>query len=84
MLMFSWSNTHLFSLSRSTSQLKCLLIQVLSKLGVKLNSTCDLELLDLAMHDESEEVRCEAVISLPVFVLFSGPGLLEYVVNRLE
>jgi serine/threonine-protein kinase ATR len=66
------------------SQLKCLFIQVLSKLGIKQNSTYDLELLDMAMHDEYEEVRCEAAISLPIFVLFSGPRLLEHMVNRLE
>ncbi|KAJ4806265.1 Serine/threonine-protein kinase ATR [Rhynchospora pubera] len=83
-LMVAWSNSHLFSPSGSLWKLKCLLIQVFSKLSMKLNATRELELLHLAMHDESEEVRCEAVISLPIFVLFSGPGLLEYMVDVLE
>lgn len=44
----------------------------------------DLEILNLGLRDEEEEVRIEAVLSMPVIVLFSGFGCLPHMFNRLE
>ena len=62
----------------------CLSVQVASKVGTKLKTENLLELLDLALYDEAEEVRAEAIISMPVIVLCSGHGLLAHMFKRLE
>ncbi|XP_054777127.1 serine/threonine-protein kinase ATR [Prosopis cineraria] len=63
---------------------KCLSLQVASKLGPSVNNEVVLEVLDLGLSDESEEVRIEAVISMPVMVLWFGHDLLPPVVQRME
>ncbi|MCL7051841.1 hypothetical protein MKW94_026365 [Papaver nudicaule] len=63
---------------------KCLSVQVLSKIGFALKSESLLEILDLALHDEAEEVRVEAVTSIPMIVLCSGLGVLPQMLKRLE
>lgn len=63
---------------------KCIAVQASSKLGRILRTESDFEVLDLALHDESEEVRTEAVISLPVIVLWSGHDALTHMFKRLE
>ncbi|XLR61216.1 hypothetical protein S83_011888 [Arachis hypogaea] len=50
---------------------KCLSLQVLSKLGPNLTSSVVLEVLDMGLHDETEKVRIEAVISMPVMLFWS-------------
>lgn len=62
---------------------KCTAVQVFSKLGQSVTDQ-DFGILDLALHDEFDEVRAEAFISLPVIVLWSGPGVLTHMFNRLE
>ncbi|XP_027365272.1 serine/threonine-protein kinase ATR [Abrus precatorius] len=63
---------------------KCLSLQVVSKLGPKWNSEVVLEVLDLGLHDEAEEVRTEAAISMPVIVLWSGFDVSSPVFERME
>lgn len=62
---------------------KCLSVQVASKLADS-RSESSLEVLDLGLHDEDEEVRSEAVISMPLIVLWSGIRMLSHVLGRLE
>ncbi|KAK7390797.1 hypothetical protein VNO78_18880 [Psophocarpus tetragonolobus] len=63
---------------------KCLCLRVGSKLGPSLNSKFVLEVLDLGLHDEAEEVRTEAVISVPVMVLWSGLDVSSPVLEMME
>lgn len=63
---------------------KCLSLQVISKLGPSLNSEVVLEVLDLGLHDEAEEVRTEAAISMPVMVLWSGLDVSPLIFKRME
>ncbi|KAM4099335.1 hypothetical protein ACJW30_07G150400 [Castanea mollissima] len=63
---------------------KCISVQVASKLGPSLKTETDLKILDFSFHDEVEEVRVEAVLSMPVIVLWSGLGLLMHIFRRLE
>ncbi|KAL5713935.1 non-specific serine/threonine protein kinase [Ranunculus cassubicifolius] len=77
--------THSIAISdQSLCMTKCLSIQALSKIGVGFEDEVILEVLDLALHDEIEEVRVEAVISMPVIVMCSGLGLLVHMLERLE
>ncbi|KAL2937004.1 Serine/threonine-protein kinase ATR [Bienertia sinuspersici] len=61
---------------------KCLSIQVLSKIGPK--SELQLDVLNLGLHDEVEEVRMEAVMSIPVIVLSSGFQTLLPIFTRVK
>ncbi|KAL6958179.1 Polyamine N-acetyltransferase 1, partial [Sarracenia purpurea var. burkii] len=45
-------------------------VQVQSNMGCILQSGTDLKVLDLGLQDEVEEVRTEAVISMPIIVLW--------------
>ena len=63
---------------------KCLSVQVQSKIGLSLKTKSILEVLDLGLQDEADEVRIEAVISMPVIVLWSGLDVLRHVFRRLE
>ncbi|XP_074561737.1 serine/threonine-protein kinase ATR-like [Curcuma longa] len=65
-------------------KIKCLCVQVFSKIGPKLKDESDLEVLDLAIHDEDEEVCIEAVTSMPVIVLCSGQIFFEKMLRKLE
>ncbi|KAL5788931.1 hypothetical protein ACOSP7_005880 [Xanthoceras sorbifolium] len=53
-------------------------------LGQSLTTESVLQVLDLALLDESEQVRIEAVVSVPVIVLWSGLDLLTHMFKRLE
>ncbi|CBI37818.3 unnamed protein product, partial [Vitis vinifera] len=78
--------THSFVLSESNPpwRTKCLSVQVQSKIGPSLKTESILEVLDLGLHDEADEVRIEAVISMPVIVLWSGLDVLRHVFRRLD
>ncbi|KAF4391833.1 hypothetical protein G4B88_011476 [Cannabis sativa] len=62
---------------------KCLSVQIASKLANS-RSESDLEVLDLGLHDEDEEVRIEAVMSIPVIAMWCGPQILSHTFRRLE
>ncbi|CAH9113406.1 unnamed protein product, partial [Cuscuta epithymum] len=63
---------------------KCHSLQVLSKMGPLLQNGNGLEILDLGLSDEMEEVRREAVFSMPMIVMWCGFGLLMPIFKRLE
>ncbi|CDP14533.1 unnamed protein product [Coffea canephora] len=83
MLKLPW----IYSLERSEPhpswKAKCLSVQVLSKIDLSKIGN-NLDILDLSLHDQAEEVRLEAVISMPVIVLWSGYGFLTHMFKRLE
>ena len=83
MLKLPW----IYSLERSEPhpswKAKCLSVQVLSKIDFSKIGN-NLDILDLSLHDQAEEVRLEAVISMPVIVLWSGYGFLTHMFKRLE
>lgn len=83
-LKLAWDSHCRFTQACPIWKVKCLSVQVFSKVGIKLNAECDLEMLDLAIHDEAEEVQNEALMSLPMIILCSGPSLLEDMFKRLE
>ncbi|XP_058072546.1 serine/threonine-protein kinase ATR isoform X2 [Magnolia sinica] len=83
-LKLPWTHSLLAAQAHSLWKTKCLSVQVVSKIGTRLKTESDLEVLDLAICDEAEEVRAEGVISLPVVVLCSGSGLLPQVYRRME
>lgn len=53
-------------------------------LGAILKTENILEVLDLGLHDNAEDVRLEAVIYMPMMVLWSGLGILAQMFKRLE
>jgi serine/threonine-protein kinase ATR len=59
-------------------------MQVIAKLGQRLNAERDLEVLDLAIHNEIAEIQNEAIMSLPIIVLYSGPKMLGAMFKKLE
>ncbi|XP_059653895.1 serine/threonine-protein kinase ATR [Cornus florida] len=82
-LKLPWTHCIVSSESHPPWKMKCLSIQVLAKIGPTSQSGNGLEILDLGLHDEAEEVRIEAVASMPVMVLWSGCGILPHVFKRL-
>ncbi|KAI3955847.1 hypothetical protein MKW98_006207 [Papaver atlanticum] len=78
--------THLLAMTEADPlwKTKCLSVQVLSKIGFALKPESVLEILDLALYDEAEEVKVEAVISIPMIVLCAGLGLLPHMLRKLE
>ncbi|KAM3298235.1 hypothetical protein ACQJBY_039941 [Aegilops geniculata] len=83
LLKWVWSDGHV-STQTCLDKLKCLVVQVIAKIGNRLNIDCDLELLELAIHSESVEVQNEALMSLPIIVLYSGPAMLGVMFKKLE
>lgn len=63
---------------------KLISVQVLSKLGPRFFTVNGFEVLDLALHDEVEEVRKEALLSMPLIVIWSGLGTLANMFRRIE
>ncbi|KAH0698336.1 hypothetical protein KY290_016254 [Solanum tuberosum] len=68
----------------SSSKAKILSLCVLSKIGPLLQGGSDLDILDLGLRDTAEDVKIEAVISMPVILMWSGFGLLNHIFKRLE
>lgn len=63
---------------------KCTSVQVACKLGHRTGTETQLEVLDLSLNDEFEQVNIEAIISMPVIVIWSGFGGLSRIFRRLE
>ncbi|KAL6873568.1 hypothetical protein ACP4OV_013650 [Aristida adscensionis] len=68
----------------SDYKIKCLLIQILAKVGYRPNADCDLEVIDLAIHTGIAEIQHEALMSLPIIVLYSGSRMLGAMFKKLE
>lgn len=83
-LKLPWTHTVLDIDNQLPWKTKCLALQVLSKLGPSLSSKVILDVLDLGLHDEAEEVRTEAAISLPLMILWSGLDVSPSVFKRIE
>ncbi|KAL7237094.1 hypothetical protein ACSBR1_020211 [Camellia fascicularis] len=84
LLKLPWTRTLVIAEPNPPWKTKCLSVQVLSKMGCILKSESDFEVLDLGLQDEAEEVRTEAVISMPVIVLWSGFAILTHLFKRLQ
>ncbi|GMH13512.1 hypothetical protein Nepgr_015353 [Nepenthes gracilis] len=82
MLKLPWTHSLEFKEKHCPWRPKCLCIQVLSK--ISFSSGFQLDVLDFGLQDEVEDVRTEAVISIPVIVLWSGFHALPHVFRRLE
>ncbi|KAL0383893.1 UNVERIFIED_CONTAM: Serine/threonine-protein kinase ATR [Sesamum radiatum] len=83
-LKVPWSSGASMIESHPPWKAKYLSIRILSRIGCVGQHGLDLDILDLGLHDEEEEVRIQAVISMPVIVLVSGFGSLMHMFNRLE
>ncbi|KAF8405476.1 hypothetical protein HHK36_010382 [Tetracentron sinense] len=83
-LKLPWTHSLVVTQAHPLWKTKCFCVQALSKFGVRFNTESDLQVLDLAFHDEAEEVRVEAIISMPVIVLCSGVGILAHMFGRLK
>lgn len=83
-LKLPWTHSHVFSGLRSPWKTKCTSLQVVSMLGAILKTENILEVLDMGLHDNAEDVRLEAVIYMPMMVLWSGLGILAQMFKRLE
>ncbi|KAM0929216.1 hypothetical protein ACQ4PT_001782 [Festuca glaucescens] len=79
-----WSDGHASTQACLDWKLKCLMVQVIAKIGDKLNTECYLEVLELATHSESAEVQNEALMSLPIIVMYTGPRMLGVMFKKLE
>lgn len=83
-LNLPWTDTLFDSEPHPLWKTKCLSVQVLSKMGCIMQSGIDLKVLDLALLDVVDEVRTEAVISMPIFFLWSGLGVLSHLFKWLQ
>ncbi|KAH6777085.1 Ataxia telangiectasia-mutated and RAD3-like protein [Perilla frutescens var. frutescens] len=84
LLKLPWNCTPSMIESLPPWKAKCLSIRVQFRAECITQHGVDLDILDLGLHDVEEEVRIEAVISMPVIVLFSGFGSLPHMFHRLE
>nr|XP_019711022.1 serine/threonine-protein kinase ATR isoform X1 [Elaeis guineensis] len=84
LLKLAWANYSLETQAYPVWKVKCLSLQAFSKFSSKLNAGYDLEVLDLAIHDEAEEVRNEAVVSMPVIIMCSGCSFLGDMFKQME
>lgn len=84
LLKIPWNCTPSMIESHPSWKAKCFAIRVQSRAECISHHEVDLDILDLGLHDEEEEVRIEAVISMPVIVLSSGFGSLPHMFHRLE
>lgn len=81
-LKLPWTNSLVISEPHLQWKVKCLSLQVLSKMVPMSESGSNLDVLDLGLHDEAELVRMEAVIAMPVIVL-SSSGMLTHMLKRM-
>jgi len=84
MLKLMWDVGHAVTETSSNYKIEYLLLQVCAKIGNRLTSGCDLEFLDLAIRNGTAETKNEAIISLPIIVLYSGPRMLGAMFKKLE
>ncbi|XP_057494820.1 serine/threonine-protein kinase ATR isoform X1 [Actinidia eriantha] len=82
LLNLPWTHTLVAAEPHPPWKTKCLCVQVLSKMGLQTES--NLKVLDVGLQDEAEEVRTEAVISMPIVVLWSGFPILTHLFKRLQ
>lgn len=83
-LKIPWTHSFVGNQSHPLWRIKCFSLQILTKIAFTVNSESDLAVFDLALHDEDENVKAEAVISLPILVLCSGLRLSVQMCKKLE
>lgn len=83
-LSLPWTHTLIDADPHPMWKMKCLCVQVLSKMGCTTETGINLKVLDFALQDEVVEVRTEAVVSMPIFCLRSGIGILTHLFKRLQ
>uniref|UniRef100_A0A0D9WU94 Serine/threonine-protein kinase ATR n=1 Tax=Leersia perrieri TaxID=77586 RepID=A0A0D9WU94_9ORYZ len=83
LLKLGWDDGHLASQTYS-DKLKVLAVQIITKIDSGMNVECDLEVLELAIQSETAELQNEALMSLPIIVLYSGPRMLKAMFRKLE
>lgn len=62
---------------------KCFCLRILSMMVTFSQNGSDLDILDLGLQDKAEEVRSEAVIAMPLIVMWRF-GTLTQIFKRLE
>ncbi|XP_058191614.1 serine/threonine-protein kinase ATR isoform X3 [Rhododendron vialii] len=83
-LNLPWTHTLVDAEPHPPWKMKCLSVQILSKMGCIMESGINLKVLDFALQDEVDEVRTEAIISMPIFCLWSGLGIRTDLFKRLQ
>ncbi|XVE93918.1 hypothetical protein REPUB_Repub01dG0235600 [Reevesia pubescens] len=83
-LKLPWTHTLLVPKPHLPWKAKLISVQVVSKLGLRFCTVSGFEVLDLALCDEVEEVRKEALVSMPLIVIWSGLDTLADMFRRLE
>uniref|UniRef100_A0A7N0U878 Serine/threonine-protein kinase ATR n=1 Tax=Kalanchoe fedtschenkoi TaxID=63787 RepID=A0A7N0U878_KALFE len=82
-LKLPWSGASAVDEDHPSWKSKCLSVQVFSKTGAS-KSEIDFEVWDLGILDDAEYVRMEAVMSMPLIVIWSGAGALMEVFKKLK
>ncbi|KAK4772042.1 hypothetical protein SAY86_013817 [Trapa natans] len=83
-LKLPWTHSFKVSVPQYLIRSKIHSVQVLSKLGPTLDDETSAEIFDLSIHDEAEDVVAEAILSIPVMVLCSGPHMLKHMFRKLK
>ncbi|KAK9109353.1 hypothetical protein Sjap_017413 [Stephania japonica] len=83
-LKLPWTHSNMVAQSHSLCKTRCLSLNVLSKLGFGMKTESVIGIIDLALHDEADDVRGEAVVSMPMIVLSAGFGFITQFFERLE
>lgn len=84
LLKLPWTHSHVVTDSHHLWKAKCISVQVACKLVHSTRTKTQLEVLDLSLNDEHDEVRIEAIISMPVIVMWAGLSGLSHQFRRLE
>ncbi|XP_041996259.1 serine/threonine-protein kinase ATR-like isoform X2 [Salvia splendens] len=84
LLKLPWDNIPSMTESHPLWKAKCFSVRVQSRVECIREHVVDLDIMDLGLQDDEEEVRIEAVTSMPVIVLLSGLSVLPHMVKRLE
>ncbi|KAM7257739.1 hypothetical protein ACFE04_013480 [Oxalis oulophora] len=82
-LKLPWSNSLVVTEPHYALKTKCLCLQIVSKIGFAVKMENALEIMDLGLSDESEQVRLEAIISLPIIVMSFGIDMIPHIFGRL-
>ncbi|KAL5561258.1 hypothetical protein UlMin_031005 [Ulmus minor] len=83
MLKLPWAQSCIGAEPDHLNKTKCTSVQIVSKLGDRIKSEY-LDVLDFGLHDDSEEVSSEAVLSMPLSILWSGLPMLSQIFRRLK
>ncbi|XP_047310870.1 serine/threonine-protein kinase ATR [Impatiens glandulifera] len=84
LLRLPWTHTLAVCEPYYMRKTKSLALLVLSKMGCLSECGDDLDILDMSLKDEDEEVRKEAIGSLPLIVLWSGFSLMTRIFRILQ